>query len=98
MATKILLTLMLILLFCGLSSTYAGASGITERVSVDSSGNQSDGDSGVGDLSADGRFVVFASFATNLVSGDTNGVGDIFLRDRQMGVTTRISVAPNGTE
>jgi hypothetical protein len=42
-------------------------------------------------VSADGRFVAFASDATNLVAGDTNAVRDVFLRDRQTGTTTRIS-------
>jgi hypothetical protein len=42
--------------------------------------------------------VVFVSFATNLVAGDTNGKRDIFLRDTQENTTTRISVATDGTE
>lgn len=43
-------------------------------------------------ISADGRFVVFASDATNLVPGDTNGELDLFRRDRVAGTTTRISL------
>lgn len=42
-------------------------------------------------VSADGRFVVFTSAASELVEGDTNGVTDVFLRDRQTGTTQRIS-------
>jgi len=42
-------------------------------------------------ISADGRFVVFASGATNLVPNDTNGWNDIFLRDRLLGTTVRIN-------
>ena len=39
-------------------------------------------------VSADGRFVAFESFASNLVSGDANGTSpDIFVYDRQTGVT-----------
>ena len=49
-------------------------------------------------ISADGRFVAFHSEASNLVSGDTNGVSDIFVHDRQNGRTTRASVATNGSE
>ena len=49
-----------------------------------------------GMVSTNGRYVVFASDATNLVSGDTNNVSDVFLRDLQMGTTTLISVATNG--
>lgn len=53
-------------------------------------------------ISADGRYVAYRSFATNLVPDDTNGVPDIFLYDRLTGGTTLISVsqlanrAPNG--
>jgi len=43
-------------------------------------------------VSSDGRYVAFASYSTNLVSGDTNGSIDVFVRDRQMGTTERISV------
>ncbi|MEE8429060.1 MAG: hypothetical protein V3S33_06115 [Gammaproteobacteria bacterium] len=45
-----------------------------------------------------GRYVAFESFATNLVAGDSNGVYDIFVRDTQTGVTTRVSVDSAGTE
>ena len=56
--------------------------GTTERVSVDSAGNQGNaGSSGVG-ISGDGRFVAFTSSATNLVPGDTNSVADVFVRVR----------------
>ncbi|HEY9348834.1 MAG TPA: hypothetical protein VIQ53_26120, partial [Inquilinus sp.] len=46
--------------------------------------------------SGDGRYVVFDSYATNLVADDTNGVPDIFLRDTLTGTTTRISVDTTG--
>jgi len=68
------------------------------RVSVDSSGAEGNGDSHSPSISADGRYVVFASFASNLVSGDTNNAEDIFLRDTKMGNTTRISVDSNGKQ
>lgn len=45
-----------------------------------------------------GRYVTFRSSASNLVSGDTNGVQDIFVHDRQTGETTRASVASDGSE
>jgi uncharacterized repeat protein (TIGR01451 family) len=51
-----------------------------------------------GDMTPEGRFVVFASAASNLVPGDTNGVGDVFVRDRRTGVTERVSVGPKGVE
>jgi len=72
--------------------------GITERVSVDSFGNEGNDYSSVSSLSADGRFVAFRSWATNLVPGDTNGMDDIFVRDRLLGTTERISVDSSGTE
>ena len=69
--------------------------GTTERVSVDSAGNQGNSTSGTFGftISADGRYVAFESAASNLVPGDTNGTSDVFLRDRQLGTTVRVSVA-----
>jgi Tol biopolymer transport system component len=72
--------------------------GTTERVSVDSSGAQSNDASYISSISADGRYVAFESFATNLVPGDTNGVPDIFVRDRQLGTTERVSVDSGGVQ
>jgi uncharacterized repeat protein (TIGR01451 family) len=51
-----------------------------------------------GDMTPDGRVAVFASAASNLVAGDTNGVGDVFVRDRRSGVTERVSVGPKGVQ
>ncbi|GMV28300.1 MAG: hypothetical protein AMXMBFR59_04250 [Rhodanobacteraceae bacterium] len=48
--------------------------------------------------SADARFVAFGSLASNLVPGDLNGVNDIFVRDRLLGTTERVSVYSNGSE
>ncbi|MCB1254820.1 MAG: PD40 domain-containing protein [Austwickia sp.] len=48
------------------------------------------------DISADGRFVVFASDATNLVTGDTNGRRDVFIRDTRMRTTRLVSKGLNG--
>ena len=64
----------------------------TVIASVSSAGVQGNGDSGSGKLSADGRYLVFASYASNLVPHDTNGQTDIFLRDLTAAVTERISV------
>jgi hypothetical protein len=49
-------------------------------------------------ISGDGRYVAFASDASNLVSDDTNGLPDIFVRDRQTGTTTRVNVGPSGMQ
>lgn len=48
-------------------------------------------------VSTDGRYVVFDS-GTALVAGDTNGVSDVFVRDRTAGVTTRVSVTNAGAQ
>jgi Tol biopolymer transport system component len=75
------------------------AMGYTERVSVASDGAQGNGTSGFRPtISADGRYVAFASLANNLVSGDTNGEYDIFVHDRNTRTTVRISVASDGTQ
>lgn len=49
-------------------------------------------------ISDNGRYVAFSSNATNMVSGDTNGFSDIFVRDRVAGTTERVSIASDGTE
>ncbi len=72
--------------------------GTTERVSVSSSGAQANAQTGQSSLSVDGRFVSFFSMADNLVPGDTNGVGDIFVRDRLIGTTTCVSVSSFGAQ
>lgn len=72
----------------------------TTRVSVSSAGVEGDGSSG-GEgnaISADGRFVVFWSAAANLVAGDTNGIEDVFVHDRDTATTTRMSVATGGAQ
>lgn len=72
-------------------------SGSTERVSVGSTGGQANGGSSiVASISADGTQVAFYSSANNLVSGDTNGNYDVFVRNRQSGITERVSVTSSG--
>ena len=72
--------------------------GTTVRVSLGPGGGQGNGHSGFMSMSATGRYIVFASSATNLVPGDTNGAIDIFVRDVQTGTTTRVSVGPGGVQ
>lgn len=67
-----------------------------QRVSVATDGGDANGPSGEADVSADGRFVVFVSSATNLVPGDDNGVADVFVRDLRQNVTLRVSQSPKG--
>ncbi len=72
--------------------------GMTERVSVASDGSEGNEFSFKPALSADGRIVAFGSDASNLVPGDTNGRGDVFVHDRLTGETERVSVASDGSE
>lgn len=68
------------------------------RVSVSSTGTEANGLSQAPEISRDGRFVVFISQATNLVSGDTNDNQDIFVHDRETGETTRVNVSSSGAQ
>ncbi len=78
----------------------------TERVNVDSLENESVGDAPIinwstqtgADITPDGRYVVFGSLAPDLVAGDTNGVSDVFVRDRTLGTTEIVSVDDLGNE
>lgn len=70
----------------------------TSRVSISSDGTQGNSTSWKLSISADGRYVAFGSWASNLVSGDTNHSEDIFVHDRQTGQTSRVSVASDGIQ
>jgi len=76
----------------------AGCTAKTQRVSVSSSGAQGSGRSLSPTLSADGRFVAFASEADDLVVGDTNEAFDVFVNDRMTGMTERVSVDSTGAQ
>ena len=69
----------------------------TERVSVGAMG-EGNGRSHNSVLSHDGRYVAFSSLSTNLVANDLNGFQDVFVRDRMMGTTVRVSVNSAGVE
>lgn len=91
-----------------LRDTCRGATGCsvtTRRMSVSTAGAQGNAQSLQPSISADGRFVAFASDADNLVGGDTNGTRDIFLRDTCNGAaagcavaTLRLSLNRNGAQ
>ena len=72
--------------------------GSTSRISLDSGGAQANGDSFFPTITPDSRFVAFGSLASNLVAGDTNAVADVFVHDRQTGITSRVSVDSSGTQ
>jgi putative cell wall-binding protein/Tol biopolymer transport system component len=65
-----------------------------ELISATPRGAAGNGRSYLGGISDDGRMVVFTSWATDLVSGDTNRTSGVFVRDRVRSITTRISVSP----
>src|SRR5665811_1563461 len=78
--------------FLSLAPAASALPGDTVRVSVDEFGAAGNGPSGEPSVSADGRFVAFASSATNLVPGDTNNRNDVFVHDRATGSIERVSV------
>jgi Tol biopolymer transport system component len=86
----------------GLSDVFiwdeTGTGNKISRISVSTSGVQGNGTSFASSISPDGRYVAFESMADNLVSGDTNGIQDIFVRDRIGGTTIRVSVSSSGVQ
>jgi Tol biopolymer transport system component len=72
--------------------------GAWENASVSSSGTQANNSASYPTLSADGRYVVFDTSATNLVPNDTNGHFDVFLRDRLNGTTEIVSLSSSGAQ
>jgi Tol biopolymer transport system component len=71
--------------------------GTVIRVSTATDDTQGNKTSGAATISLDGRYVVFSSFASNLVAGDTNGAEDVFVKDLDTGTLTCISQNSNGT-
>ena len=71
---------------------YDRLNGTTEQVSVNSAGEKADFFSSSPSISGNGRYIAFDSYATNLVSNDTNCATDIFVHDRLDGSTERVSV------
>lgn len=71
-------------------------SGTVELVSEAADGGSSDGGSDSPSISADGRWIAFASSATDLVAGGTSGRGEVFVRDRLTGTTTLVPTPDQG--
>ena len=76
----------------------AAAVNTTSVVSAAPDGANADNDSDTPSVSSDGRYVAFASSATNLVAGDTNGQRDVFVRDMSTGTVVRVSVSSDEVE
>jgi Tol biopolymer transport system component len=77
---------------------YDVLAGSLRRASLGADGGQADGPSFDAAISGDGRHVVFTSWATNLVPGDTNEFDDVFARDLRRGTTERVSVGAGGVQ
>ncbi|HMK44753.1 MAG TPA: hypothetical protein VK445_11520, partial [Dissulfurispiraceae bacterium] len=74
----------------------AALAATTSPVSLAPDGSYGNNESGGPAISSDGRYVLFISNASNLVTNDTNGAPDFFVRDLQTGQTSRVSVASDG--
>jgi Tol biopolymer transport system component len=70
----------------------------TFLLSVGKAGVQANNISADPSISADGRYVAFVSLASNLGTGDTNGFLDVYVRDRKLGRTTRMSISTAGVQ
>ncbi|NGZ26098.1 MAG: hypothetical protein G8345_04330 [Magnetococcales bacterium] len=82
----------------GYQDVFLWQNGTTTRVSVSSDGSQANGASYLRRMTSDGRYILFASAANNLVANDNNGQVDLFLRDSQNNTTTLVSVAYDGSQ
>lgn len=95
-------TLTFSFLVASIGLAFADAPGINQQVSVSSTGGLANASTNQAInpavISHDGRFVVFASSANNLVAGDTNNYADVFLRDILNGTTTRVNTTTTGTQ
>ena len=95
--TKHLLVLVTTLL---LGTSLSSSAEDIQRISVDSSGVEGNGESYMRSpsISSDGLLIVFQSDANNLVAGDTNSQSDIFVHNRHTGVTSRVSLHTDSTQ
>jgi Tol biopolymer transport system component len=89
---------LLTILLLGSSRLVFAAVGDIERISIATDGTQATGPSSYSSVSGDGRYVAFQSAASNLVAGDKNLSDDIFVHDRQMNTTIRVSVSDSDEE
>jgi hypothetical protein len=80
------------------AALYSKSTDETVQVNTASDGTPGDGSVQNVDISANARFVTFSDDSSNLVSNDTNGVADVYLKDRSNDSTIRVSVAPGGAE
>ncbi|GAB4275855.1 MAG: PD40 domain-containing protein [Candidatus Promineifilaceae bacterium] len=74
------------------------STGVITLVSRSINGGSANGKSGQSVISQDGRYVVFVSYASDLIPNDTNGVGDVFIYDRITDSIERVSVSSSGEQ
>jgi Tol biopolymer transport system component len=91
-------TIAFAMLVLAVTGALSGGIAGTTRVSVSGGGVQGDRDTYASGISANGRFVLLSSLATNLVPADTNNRWDVFVHDRTTGATSRVSVASDGAQ
>lgn len=98
--TWVILSVIFLLVSIPVKSQPVGpfSAGINKLVSLAPDGSQGNRGSTSPSITSDARYVVFESSAFNFVSGDTNGVADIFVRDQYTGSIERVSVASDGTQ
>lgn len=77
---------------------WSRAAGQIVRASISTTGQQANQGCFDPSISGDGRYVVYHSYASTLVPGDTNNYEDVFLYDRVLSITTRVSVGPSGEQ
>jgi hypothetical protein len=82
----------------GVSNVYVldRATGIVTYEGRNTAGQNANGSTYGGAITADGRYLLFTSEAGNLAGNDTNDVDDVFLRDRLLGTTTLVSANAAG--
>ena len=83
-----------------MAATSSAAPAGTIRVDVSSSGVAGNTATELGDvaMARSGTLIAFASAASNLVPGDTNGMRDVFVRDVRTGTTSRVDLGPGGVQ
>ncbi len=97
--TPIILAVLLALMLAAIPTGKAQAApGTVVLCSTDSSEGQANADSGNPSISADGRYVVFNTEASNLVAGDDNGFTDVFRKDLDTGAIVRCSTDASGNQ
>lgn len=80
------------------SSNLANSPGEITRISISQAGSQVNGNSYNASFSPDGSKLLFHSYASNLITGDTNTRSDVFIKDLLTGQVTRVSTNTAGAQ